>query len=79
MALAVTALVLATSAAPKPHIISILQDDLGYYDTGIHSEAAAKFTQNITALAREGIVLTNHYTVSATTVRNKCMKSVFNR
>ena len=56
-------LVCATLATPKPHIISILQDDLGYYDTGIHSESAAKFTQNITALAREGIILTNHYTV----------------
>ena len=44
-------------AAPRPHIISIFQDDLGYYDSGIHNPAAAAWTQNITDLAKEGIVL----------------------
>eukprot|EP01043_Picozoa_sp_COSAG02_P029133 COSAG02_NODE_1799_length_10896_cov_8.648421_13_plen_451_part_00 len=36
--------------------------DLGYYDTGIHNPSATAWTANITALAKEGIVLTNHYT-----------------
>jgi hypothetical protein len=27
-------------AGKKPHIISILQDDLGYYDSGMHNPAA---------------------------------------
>ena len=36
--------------------------DLGYYDTGIHNPGAVGWTANITALAKEGIVLTNHYT-----------------
>lgn len=48
--------------ASLPHIITILQDDLGYYDSGVHSPYAATFTHNITALAQEGITLTNHYT-----------------
>jgi arylsulfatase A-like enzyme len=51
----------AAAAGSKPHIVSILQDDLGYADTGIHNPAAAAWTANITALAKEGIVLTNHY------------------
>ena len=45
----------------KPHIVSVLQDDLGWYDTGIHNPDAAAWTQNITALAKQGIILTNHY------------------
>jgi arylsulfatase A-like enzyme len=59
-----TALVLCgvcVSAAP-PHLISILQDDLGYHDSGIRNAAAASASANITALARSGIVLNNHYT-----------------
>ena len=50
----------SAAAGSKPHIISVLQDDLGWYDTGIHDPAKAQWTKNITALAREGIVLSNH-------------------
>ena len=55
----------AAAAKPKralPHIISILQDDLGHFDSGIHNSAKVQWTRNITALAREGVVLSNHYT-----------------
>ena len=45
----------SASAAPLPHIVSVLQDDLGFYDSGIHNPAAAKWTQNISSLAREGV------------------------
>jgi arylsulfatase A-like enzyme len=45
----------------RPHIISIIQDDMGYYDSGLHNVEAEAWTQNITQLAREGIILTNHY------------------
>jgi hypothetical protein len=48
--------------APRPHIISILQDDLGFWDSGVHNPAAVAFTHNITGLARQGIVLSYHYT-----------------
>ena len=51
----------AAVTAPKPHIISVLQDDLGWYDSGIHNPQMVKWTHNITNLAQEGIVLTNHY------------------
>ena len=49
---------LHAAAGQKPHIISILQDDLGYDDINLNS----KWTQNISALHSEGIQLTNHYT-----------------
>lgn len=46
----------------KPHIVVILQDDLGHHDTGIYgNEQAESYTGNITALARSGIVLGNHH------------------
>lgn len=48
--------------APRPHIISIIQDDLGFYDTGIYNENATNWTHNITGLAKEGITLSYHYT-----------------
>lgn len=54
----------AAAGGSRPHVISILQDDLGFADTGIHGGdggAAAVYTQNITALARQGIALTHHY------------------
>lgn len=53
--------VIPTFAASKPHIISILEDDLGWYDSGIHNPTAAAWSGNITALAKQGIILTNHY------------------
>lgn len=53
---------LADAQQRPPHIISILQDDLGYFDTGINNNSdAATYTGNITSLARAGIVLSNHY------------------
>eukprot|EP01064_Diplonema_japonicum_P021135 TRINITY_DN30690_c0_g1_i1.p1 TRINITY_DN30690_c0_g1~~TRINITY_DN30690_c0_g1_i1.p1 ORF type:complete len:552 (+),score=70.92 TRINITY_DN30690_c0_g1_i1:59-1657(+) len=54
----IASLVLST----KPHIVMILQDDMGWYDIGFHNKAAASWTQNLTKLATEGIELTNHYT-----------------
>ena len=47
--------------APKPHLISILQDDLGWYDSGVHNAEAAAWSGNITGLAKEGVVLKYHY------------------
>lgn len=54
----------AGAAAPKPHLIVILQDDLGHNDVafngGPHS-AAASVTGNITALANAGVIFDRHY------------------
>ena len=50
----------------KPNIISILQDDLGNYDTGITNADATPYTPNITALSKDGIILSHH-----------CMSNVF--
>ena len=50
------------AVAVKPNLIMILQDDLGHYDLGLHNPDARAYTENITALAAEGILLTNHYT-----------------
>jgi len=46
------------ATSQKPHIISILQDDLGYDDINLNTE----WTKNISSLQNEGIQLTNHYT-----------------
>ena len=60
-AAAIIAITPASAASSPPHIISILQDDLGYHDSGVHNDEAANWTANITRLAKTGIVLTNHY------------------
>ena len=39
----------------------ILQDDLGHFDTGFHNPDRLDVSSNVTALAKDGIVLTHHY------------------
>eukprot|EP00946_MAST-07B_sp_MAST-7B-sp1_P001495 g1495.t1 len=51
----------AGGSARRPHIISILQDDLGFFDSGVHSRDAAAWSRNITALADQGVRLGFHY------------------
>mmetsp|Transcript_22344 Transcript_22344/g.51800 ORF Transcript_22344/g.51800 Transcript_22344/m.51800 type:complete len:569 (+) Transcript_22344:28-1734(+) len=52
------------TASPKPHIIHILADDLGWADVGYHRAAADRDVQtpNIDAFARSGIELDRFYT-----------------
>ena len=58
-----------TAAAPlepafgsKPHLVFILQDDLGHFDVAFSgNKAAALITANITKLASEGVILSSHY------------------
>lgn len=47
----------------KPNIIYILADDLGYGDLGVYGQTKIE-TPNIDALAKEGILFTQHYSGS---------------
>ena len=47
------------ASAPPPHLLALLADDLGYYDTAIHN--AASPTPKIATLARGGLLLSRHY------------------
>lgn len=52
-----------TDTAKKPNIIYILADDLGYGDLGVYGQTKIE-TPNIDALAKEGMLFTQHYTAS---------------
>jgi len=47
--------------AQKPNIVYILADDLGYGELGVYGQKLIE-TPNIDALAKKGILFTNHYT-----------------
>ena len=55
------------SCSPKektsesPNFVFILADDLGYGELGVFGQEVIK-TPNIDQLAKEGMILTNHYT-----------------
>ena len=44
---------------PRPHILLIVADDLGYNDIGYHNPAV--LTPTLDKLAREGVILENYY------------------
>lgn len=46
--------------APRPNIIHVLADDLGYGETGFNGQRRIQ-TPNMDRLAAEGIVFSNHY------------------
>jgi len=64
--LALTALVACTPSRepePRPNIIYILADDLGYGELGVYGQKLIE-TPNIDALARDGMLFTQHYSGS---------------
>ena len=46
----------------RPHILTVLVDDLGWDDTAIHNDALTELTPTIAALKKEGVVLMRHHT-----------------
>ena len=61
----------AAQKAPKPNIIFILADDLGYGDIGILGQKTIK-TPNLDRLAREGMIFTNHYSGAPVSAPSRC-------
>eukprot|EP01062_Namystynia_karyoxenos_P043778 TRINITY_DN3205_c0_g1_i1.p1 TRINITY_DN3205_c0_g1~~TRINITY_DN3205_c0_g1_i1.p1 ORF type:complete len:545 (+),score=180.56 TRINITY_DN3205_c0_g1_i1:90-1637(+) len=49
----------AAAGAPRPHIVMILADDLGWYDTALHNPKSP--TPRLKELAAEGMLLDRHY------------------
>jgi arylsulfatase A-like enzyme len=49
----------APPASPRPHIVFLLADDLGFYDTALYNPASP--TPTLRALAQQGILLDRHY------------------
>jgi len=48
-------------APQRPHILTVIMDDLGYADTAVHNEDMF-MTENFGRLAKAGIVLNRHHT-----------------
>eukprot|EP01065_Artemidia_motanka_P032219 TRINITY_DN39251_c0_g1_i1.p1 TRINITY_DN39251_c0_g1~~TRINITY_DN39251_c0_g1_i1.p1 ORF type:complete len:629 (+),score=222.81 TRINITY_DN39251_c0_g1_i1:76-1962(+) len=47
--------------APRPHIVMILQDDLGFDNIAFNNAEWEPYSSSIGSLAKEGMVLQNHY------------------
>lgn len=45
--------------APRPHIVMVIADDLGFYDTEVYNENSP--TPNLLALSKSGMRLDRHY------------------
>ena len=56
---------------PRPNIIYILADDLGYGHLGCYGQKEI-LTPNIDKMAAEGILLTDHYAGSAVCAPSRC-------
>jgi len=58
--------------SPKPNIIYILADDLGYGELGCYGQEKIE-TPNLDQLAEKGIVFTQHYTAAPVCAPARCM------
>ena len=60
------------SAQPKPNIVFILADDLGYRELGSFGQQLIR-TPNLDELARQGMRLTQHYSGNAVCAPSRCV------
>jgi arylsulfatase len=51
----------AAQGAPRPNILVIMPDDVGYSNVGAYTHGMMVPTPNIDSLARDGILFTDHY------------------
>lgn len=58
--------------SPKPNIIYILADDLGYHDLGAYGQEKIE-TPHIDALAANGMLFTQHYSGSPVCAPSRCV------
>lgn len=70
--LAAACAVTAAEAAPRPNIIYILADDLGYGDLGCYGQKTLT-TPNLDRMAAEGMRFTQHYTGSTVCAPSRCV------
>jgi arylsulfatase A len=62
----------ALAADPKPNVVFILADDLGYRELGSFGQKLIQ-TPNLDALAKQGMRLTQHYCGNAVCAPSRCV------
>lgn len=62
----------STGKTPRPNIIYIFADDLGYGDVGFNGQQKIK-TPNLDKMAKEGMRFTQHYTSTPVCAPARCM------
>ena len=67
-----TACCLAAAPAPRPNIIFILTDDLGYADIGAYGQKKIR-TPNLDRMAAEGLRFTQHYSGNNVCAPSRCV------
>ena len=72
MLLRVSAPAYAEEPAPRPNIIYILADDMGYGDLGCYGQKLIQ-TPHIDRLAQEGMRFTDHYAGSSSCAPSRCV------
>ena len=62
----------AAAALPRPNVIFILADDLGYNELGCYGQKKIQ-TPNLDQLAKDGMRFTRHYSGSAVCAPSRCV------
>ena len=62
----------ASEAAPRPNVVFIMADDLGYGDLGCYGQEKIR-TPNLDRLAKAGMKLTQHYAGSNVCAPSRCV------